>query len=297
MDKPLLTIVIPVYNRCAIVGRTLDSIGAQTCRDFRLILVDNGSTDGTPDELRRRAAAMPVETVVLEEGRSGAAAARQCGLDAVGTEWTMFFDSDDTMEPRHVERALEAVRRHPDVEVVGWDVNRHCGGRSFRYVFTTCDVMFRSLFNGTMGTQRYFARTEIFRRAGGWNPSLGVWDDIELGARIIALRPKMLKLCGPVTVDMYDQPDSLTRGESLSNLPAIERALSSISATIGPKGPLWTGLKLIILAALADTDEARALRDSTAARMPKRYRLLMRAAYAYTARGGRGIARILRPLL
>ncbi|MDE6853947.1 MAG: hypothetical protein K2J38_02710, partial [Muribaculaceae bacterium] len=123
------------------------------------------------------------------------------------------------------------------------------------------------------------------------------WDEIELGARSIALRPAMLKLDGPVTVNIYEQPDSLTHGESLSNLPAIERALSSISATIGPKGPLWTGLKLIILAALADTDEARALRDSIVARMPKRYRLLFRAAYAYTACGGRGIARILRPLL
>lgn len=291
MKPPILTVVIPVYNRAAIVGRTLGSLEAQTTHDFEVILVDNNSCDGTADVLRRWAASAPVNVRVLTQMRRGAAAARQLGLEACRTEWTMFFDSDDTMAPGHIARALGAVAAHPDADLIGWDMACNEGG--LRMVKRFVADQYRSLFNGTMATLSYMGRTEIFRRAGGWNPAVATWDDIELGARILELKPKACRIAGEPTVDVYVQSDSMTA--TATDACRIEPALRCMASTLGPRCRSWIELKRAIFAASLPAAEGRRYMEQ---HLPEASRpALMRMAYAYTRLGGRGIARILRPLL
>ena len=106
----MISLVIPVRNRASIVGRTLDSVAAQTRLPDQIVLVDNGSTDGTLEVLRRWANGRSNVQVVTEP-RPGAAEARNCGLRAVTEEYVMFFDSDDTMPPRHVEEICSELTR------------------------------------------------------------------------------------------------------------------------------------------------------------------------------------------
>lgn len=291
MKPPILTVVIPVYNRAAVVGRTLGSLAAQTTRDFEVILVDNNSDDGTAEVLRRWAASAPVNVRVLTQMLPGAAAARQRGLEACTTEWTMFFDSDDTMAPGHIARALDAIAAHPDADLVGWDVAYNEGGR--RKVKRFVASPYRSLFNGTMATLRYMARTDIFRRAGGWNPAVATWDDIELGARILELNPKVYKIAGGPMVEVYLQSDSMTA--TATDAARIEPALRCMAATLGPRRRGWTDLKRAIFAASLPASEGRRYMERL---LPVAARpALLRLAYAYTRLGGRGIARILRPFM
>ncbi len=184
-----LTIVIPVHNRAHIVRRTLASVEAQTLRPLRVVLVDNASTDNSLEILRSWAKAPHgLDVTVVEECRPGSTAARNRGLEEVKTEWTMFFDSDDTMRPNHCERALSCS---DDADMVGWNVCMHMPyGRTSIKRFYCGDAQFHSLFHGSTATQRYMARTSLFRRAGLWNEEIKYWDDIELGARLLALKPR-----------------------------------------------------------------------------------------------------------
>lgn len=212
MASPL-SIVIPVYNRAHTLPRTLASIDSQTVAPGRVIIVDNGSTDTSLDIARNWAAGKDHVTV-LTEAKSGACAARNRGLREVDTEWTMFFDSDDVMLPAHVADFTNAIERHPEASVIGRDIYvRFLDGSSRRLYFVAGrNALFHHLFRGSLSTQRYVARTDLFRRVGGWDESLAGWDDLELGVRLLleAGDGSVVKLHGEPSVTAYQQEQSIS---------------------------------------------------------------------------------------
>lgn len=304
--KEGITIVVPVYNRAEVVGKTLESIRRQTWRPLSVVLVDNNSTDYTAEVLRAwvpEAEKAGIDVKVLSEEREGASAARNRGLREVATEYVMFFDSDDIMAPDHVGRAMKGFLTHPDAEIVGWTTERiFLDGHRRRLGFSDRNVKWRCLFNGMMATQRYAARTELMRRVGGWNESSLAWDDIELGTRLLARNPKVVALKGPVTVEIVAQECSIT-GLRFSESPERrEHTIELIEENMpGRRYRHWVSLRRMLLAGCyareGAMEDARRFRAYALAkeRCPF-YRLLMRMAYHYTAAGGRGAALILRPL-
>jgi glycosyltransferase involved in cell wall biosynthesis len=116
--SPSISIILPTYNRAAFLPTAFASIEAQTFRDWELIIVDDGSTDGT----RAAVDSLPASTrerlryVYRENG--GAYAARNTGLDHARGELIAFFDSDDEWLPHHLHDCQRALARHPDVDWV-----------------------------------------------------------------------------------------------------------------------------------------------------------------------------------
>lgn len=295
--EALITVVIPVYNREALVVRTLEALSRQTSNDFCVILVDNCSTDGTLAILQQWAEKQDFSVNVIQESRRGAAAARQRALSEVSTPWTMFFDSDDDMAPEHIARAAEAIKANSSADLIGWDIRFHYhNGKCSVKPFESRDAQFHSLFHGSMSTQRYLARTELFIKAGGWNPDVPVWNDIELGARLLNLNPTIVKLHGRPTVDVYLGSDSISRGVQASNIAVLDRSLNAIGATLGENRAHWLDLKRVTLAANSHDNAGEALYKKVISGA-KTHRTLLKLAYHYTRSGGRAIARLLRPLI
>ncbi len=293
---PDLTIVMPVYNRARTLPEALASIADQTDRNFEVILVDNNSTDGSLAIMEEWAAAQPFKVRVLSEPRQGAAAARACGANAATTTWLRFFDSDDILAPDHVQRIHKAIAENPEAELIGWDIAIHSDATHFRRaVFSLADIAYGNLMHGYVSTERYCITSALYHRAGGWDPEVGVWDDIELGARIVAQNPQAVKLEGEVMVHNYVQRDSLTQNETASKIAVLDRALSRIAVTLGPERAHWVDLKRMIVASVSPGPEGRALRARVLSEADS-HRAVLRLAYAYTSRGGRGIAKILRRL-
>jgi len=106
-----VSVVVPCYNRADIVGRAIQSVLTQTCRDLELILVDDASTDGTAKVLEESAAADPRVRVLLNQENRGPGGARNRGIDAAQGEWIALLDSDDWYEPRRLERLLDEAER------------------------------------------------------------------------------------------------------------------------------------------------------------------------------------------
>lgn len=108
-EKPLLSIIVPVYKVENYLQKCIDSILAQTFTDFELILVDDGSPDNCP-ALCDAAAAKDARIRVLHQKNGGLSAARNAGLDVARGEWIGFVDSDDYIAPEMYETLYKAVQ-------------------------------------------------------------------------------------------------------------------------------------------------------------------------------------------
>lgn len=293
-----ISIVIPVRNRADSVCRTLDSIAAQVYRPLRVIVVDNGSTDGSADTVQHWASQHcdnNLSLTLLSEAQPGACAARNRGLEAVDTPWTMFFDSDDTMRPRHIERAMAVAEAHPDTDIIGWDVLHHCGHVETRKRFIIRDIVYNNLMHSSFATLRYMARTDLFRRAGAWLPGARLFDDVELGMRLLALKPTVVHAGSDITVDVFDGEDSISAA-SHADISHMDVAVDAIESRLPDNQRHWVDLRrLIILACEGAGDPAASRRAAdiiAATPLPRRW--LWRLFYNYSRMGGRGVARIYR---
>lgn len=107
----MISVIIPVYNRAALIGGAIDSVLNQKLRDFELLVVDDGSTDDLHSVLGRYAD--PRISVIRHESNSGAAAARNTGVNAARGDYVAFLDSDDCWDREKLERQLAFVRTDP----------------------------------------------------------------------------------------------------------------------------------------------------------------------------------------
>lgn len=110
-----VSVLITTYNRKAVVPVAVDCALAQTHADFEVIVVDDGSTDGTGQELRER---YGDRIRYLTRPNGGAPAARNTGLDAARGEWTALLDSDDWWEPGYLDSQLAVAAQHPEADLI-----------------------------------------------------------------------------------------------------------------------------------------------------------------------------------
>lgn len=116
MPQPLLSVVIPAFNRELYLAEALESVLSQGHAALELIVVDDGSTDGTVAVARRFPGVR-----CISRGHGGAAAARNTGVAAAHGELLAFLDSDDIWVDGKIVRQIEVLRRAPDAAMVfGW---------------------------------------------------------------------------------------------------------------------------------------------------------------------------------
>lgn len=104
-----LSVVVPFYNVQTYVPETLRSLAANTRKDFEFLLVDDCSTDGTPELLRRAERDLPGAVLLRHEKNGGLATARNTGLNASRGEYITYLDGDDWVRPGYYESLLAAV--------------------------------------------------------------------------------------------------------------------------------------------------------------------------------------------
>ena len=111
----MISVIIPVYNAAAYLSACLDSVLAQTYRDIEVIVVDDGSTDGSGD-ICDDYACRDARVTVFHQPNGGPSAARNKGLETAGGEYISFIDCDDVVHERYLEvLAGEMVRHQADI--------------------------------------------------------------------------------------------------------------------------------------------------------------------------------------
>ena len=176
--KPLVSVIIPTYNRATTIGRTIESMLLQTYPDFEIVVVDDGSKDDTMsllenfrDERLR---------IIRHEVNKGVTAAKNTGLNNIKGSWFTILDSDDEIVPT----ALEAMMRVPlEIDATVNAVSCNCidtstGGFSGKGIESDQYVDFKTLINGCSGEYWGLTKTELLQndrfneRLGGYESTL-----------------------------------------------------------------------------------------------------------------------------
>jgi len=187
-----ITVVTPAYNNADTIGRALSSIAGQTLRPREVIVVDDGSTDGTAEAVRRMAPHMNgVRLRLFRQQNNGAGAARNRALAAASGSWLAFLDADDEWAPTKLERsvALTDSERHDmsahDVHMIDgnreWDID--CASR---WRADPADP-FRTVFQrGYVSSSTVLLRRQVAVAVGGFDPNLRSAQDYELWLAVLA---------------------------------------------------------------------------------------------------------------
>ncbi len=112
---PLVSIIIPTFNRKHFIADAIDSCLAQTYENCEIIVVDDGSSDGTADFLRER---YGDRIELFTQVNQGPGIARNCGIAAARGEFIHFLDADDQLHERKIEIGIDVFKRHPQVSVI-----------------------------------------------------------------------------------------------------------------------------------------------------------------------------------
>jgi glycosyltransferase involved in cell wall biosynthesis len=236
---PLVSVIIPTHNRRAMLVEAVDSVRAQSYRDWELIVVDDGSTDGTAGAPAARYGA---RVRVITQQRSGVAAARNAGVRAAQGNYIAFLDSDDFWLPQKLERQIEFMLRagaaisqtdevwiRNGVRVNPRNKHRKPSGDVFRASLELCLV----------SPSAVVMTRELFGCVDGFDESFPVCEDYDLWLRIarshrIELLPERL------VVKRGGHADQLSRstwGLDRYRLRALKKLLDS---GIAGEKRMWT---------------------------------------------------------
>jgi len=190
VDQPLVSVILPTYNRSALLPRSMRSVLRQTERRLELIVVDDASTDETAEVVR--AVDDPRVRYIRQESNAGPGAARNRGIKEARASLVAFQDSDDEWMPDKLEKQLAGLEfAGPTVGVVVCDMLRvHSSGETSYH--RTPDIVRGRLLNPKTGFYQSYAagmqsaliRRDLYTSVGGVDAQMRWFEDSELFLRL-----------------------------------------------------------------------------------------------------------------
>jgi glycosyltransferase involved in cell wall biosynthesis len=217
--SPSISVVLPTRNRAGLLRRAIDSVLAQTWRDFELIVVDDASSDDTPALLG--ALAEPRLRVIRREANAGAAAARNAGIAVARGAYVAFIDDDDFWLVQKLDKQVDALRRAgPEC---GWCVTGHLrfdrdrplayvGAGRYEHLDYHAGLGPEGPDWSLIATPGWLLRRDVLRQAGMFDERIRSWDDWELGLRLSRVTRRVL-VDEPLWVQDWVAGSGLTRAE------------------------------------------------------------------------------------
>ncbi len=187
LSQPQVSVVLPVYNGAAYVGRAIASILVQTFTDFELIAIDDGSTDATPQILDR--IADPRLRVVHQDNR-GLSATLNRGLELARGRYVARQDHDDLSRPERLASQVAFLDAHPACGLVGTRAEIWVGdvmtSRVHDHPLTDAALRFELLFDNPFVHSSVMLRKTVLETVGGYStdPARRSPEDYELWSRI-----------------------------------------------------------------------------------------------------------------
>lgn len=190
-DQALVSIIIPTYNRQDLLRLAVESCFEQTYEAVRVIVVDDGSTDGTADYLRSLGPSRRDKIIWEVQPNLGPSAARNRGLELADGEFIKFLDSDDTLEKDAIECFVRAMNAHKADLCIGSKRYMSPKGRKWSIVYAPPEGMIddplNKFFDLVIRPQQglWCFRRSVFDEGVRWNESLRAREDTDLLARVL----------------------------------------------------------------------------------------------------------------
>jgi len=227
----LISVVIPAYNAEVFIERTIRSVQAQTHPELEIIVVDDGSTDGTAALVEALVREDP-RVVLVPKSNGGVASARNLGLKMARGEFVAFLDADDLFHPDKLERQLSALDDNPDCDSafvlpafidlqdrIEWYGPRHDARTKFSL---PSQLVLHPVGNGSSLLVRRAAAVAV----GGYDSSYAAADaggveDLDFELKLVARAPMVM-------VPHYLLGYRIYSGNMSSNRPRMARAMIAV---------------------------------------------------------------------
>ena len=214
--KPIVSVIIPTYNRGWILKEAIDSVLAQDFKDYELIVVDDGSSDNTSEVLDTYGQ----NIIVLGQANKGVSAARNRGIAEAGGQLVAFLDSDDLWLPRKLSRQVDFFNLNPDAVINQteeiWIRNDVRVNPKNRHRKPSGMIFERSLGLCLVSPSAVMIRKTLLDVVGLFDENLPACEDYDLWLRISCRYP----------VHLIDTPLIIKRGgheDQLSKAAGLDR--------------------------------------------------------------------------
>ncbi len=211
---PLVSVIIPTFNRGWIVKEAIDSVLAQDFADFELIVVDDGSTDHTFKILEE----FESDIRVIRQTNRGVSAARNCGIQASVGRWIAFLDSDDLWLPQKLSLQVDFFSSHGDAMICQteeqWIRNGVRVNPKARHHKFSGLIFERSLELCLVSPSAVMIRKDLFDNVGLFDESLPACEDYDLWLRVSCRFPVYL-IDTPLIIKRGGHADQLSRAPGL----------------------------------------------------------------------------------
>lgn len=239
MNEPLISIIIPTYNRAHLISEALDSVLMQTYTNWECIIVDDGSTDSTEVIVNHY---LSIDSRFQYHKRpinykSGANGARNYGAKLSNSRFLIFLDSDDLLIDNALKNRIKYIinsKTHFDLLISNTAIFKSKIGDSIALwnIYNKSDTnldLLRKFLNVDMPwhTNGVTWSKEFFNKIGGWNEELKAWQDWELHTRAL--------LNSPIVIGGEDCPDNFYKIQGSNSIKDNDRTIKyykSVSSAI-----------------------------------------------------------------
>ena len=243
ISNPLVSVIIPAYNSEKFVCETIESVISQTYKNLEIIVVSDGSTDSTVDEIKK--AFSDERILVIAQPNKGASAARNLGLRRSKGILVKFLDSDDLINPGMISHQTAMAIAHPKSVVSGqWGRFYNNDITTFKLSPEPCWKSMRSIdwictswANASSMTNPgiFLIPREIIEKGGLWDENLSLLDDTDFFARTILAAENVVFTPGSILYYRSGVQGSLSSLRSEKALQSMYRSFEQTIATIMDK--------------------------------------------------------------
>lgn len=254
---PLVSVIIPVFNREDFIVNTLDSLKYQDYRPIEIIVVDDGSTDNTShvvDNWRLLNTKPGFHMTIINQQNQGAPMARNHGVDEAKGIYVQFLDSDDTLEPIKIAKQVEILEKtNGDFAVCDFryvDEKGNCN----KICLNNGNLLFRVIQGWSIYTSSPLIRSTLFKGKINWNPKLTANQDIDFFFKIFTLTANYIYTpgvwCNYVQHSFPRISNTRNRGNFIARIASLVSFLKSLPWNTSPtekiiitSGIIWLMVK------------------------------------------------------
>jgi len=219
--KPMISVIIPTFNRADCIGKTIESVLEQTYTNFEIIVVDDGSTDNTQEVLE------PYKDRIcyIYQDNLGCAAARNTGIQKAHGQWIAFLDSDDRWHSEYLERQLNSIENlKVNVCFANTDFD-YDGNKRFENIETTDDLkLLKDPLDFVMTDNSNFTllqgmliKYKLIRRMGGFDERFTWGTDMRFMLQLAVEEPIAYNNQKLVIVDRTRDRERLTENRDMNS--------------------------------------------------------------------------------
>jgi glycosyltransferase involved in cell wall biosynthesis len=229
-SQPFFSVIIPAFNRRDFLKKAVSSVLCQTCGDLELIVIDDGSTDGTSDAIH---SFDDIRLKYIYKANEGVSSARNKGLEMARGRFIAFLDSDDRWTKEKLETAERYIREHPGIEVFHteeiWYKNGRLLSQKQKHAKPSGHVYRKAIPLCCISISTAVIKKTVLDEIGHFDETLKACEDYDLWLRVTS-RYEVKLIPEQLTIKDGGRPDQLSSniwGLDRFRIKALEKMLGS----------------------------------------------------------------------